>query len=245
MKLSDVMDHRQWAVGVVVPARNEESSITPCVESIVQALNASEGLTGAWVVVVADSCSDRTVKRARTALGSRGAVLECAAQSPGSARRIGAQAILDRFSSHPSNRLWIANTDADSSVSPDWLTYQITLAAQGYCAVAGIVRVDSIANLDPRKVRELMGDYLVNPDGSHPHVHGANLGIRGDTYIDVGGWKTVALAEDHCLWRRVKARNWSAISSAASVVTTSGRLSGRAIGGFADRLRRRIGAFNA
>jgi hypothetical protein len=138
---------------------------------------------------------------------------------------------LDRFARHPRSALWIANTDADSSASRDWIGYQLSLAAEGYCAVAGIVRVEAIADLEPEAVRELLSDYTVNADGSHPHVHGANFGIRADAYLDAGGWGHLALAEDHCLWRRVRARNWRVISSARSVVTTSGRLTGRAIGG--------------
>jgi len=237
---ADVFAQSEWAVGVVIPARDEETSITHCIQSITQALDACSGLLHTWVAIVADSCSDRTVARARQALGSRGTVLECAARSPGVARRIGVESILDRFATHPPNALWIANTDADSSVSRDWIDYQLSLAAQGYCAVAGIVRVESIADLEPEAVRGLLSDYTVNADGSHSHVHGANFGIRADAYLDAGGWSHLALAEDHCLWRRVRARNWRVISSAQSVVTTSGRLTGRAIGGFAETLRRRI-----
>jgi hypothetical protein len=37
-------------------------------------------------------------------------------------------------------------------------------------------------------------------DGTHPHVHGANLGIRADAYSDAGGWNDLTVAEDHCLW---------------------------------------------
>jgi glycosyltransferase involved in cell wall biosynthesis len=240
-----VSDQSDWAVGVVVPARDEEDSIVPCIQSVTQALDACPGLRHTWVAIVADSCSDRTVARATEALGSRGVVLECAARSPGVARRIGVGSILDRFARHAPNALWIANTDADSSVSRKWIGHQLSLAAQGYCAVAGIVHVESVADLEPQVVRELLSDYTVNADGSHSHVHGANFGIRADAYLDAGGWSHLALAEDHCLWRRVRARNWRVISSAQSVVTTSGRLAGRAIGGFADELRRRIDPLHA
>jgi cellulose synthase/poly-beta-1,6-N-acetylglucosamine synthase-like glycosyltransferase len=77
-------------------------------------------------------------------------------------------------------------------------------------------------------------------DVTHPHVHGANLGIRADAYLDAGGWSDLALAEDHCLWGRVRACGWRVASSVACVVTTSGRLNGRAQGGFADTLRKMV-----
>jgi hypothetical protein len=82
-----------------------------------------------------------------------------------------------------------------------------------------------------------MADYLAMPDGTHAHVHGANLGVRADAYVDAGGWPQLALAEDHCLWLRIKARGWPVIAASASIVCTSGRLVGRAMGGFADTLR--------
>jgi hypothetical protein len=69
-------------------------------------------------------------------------------------------------------------------------------------------------------------------------VHGANLGVRADAYADAGGWSDLTVAEDHCLWSRVRARGWRTIASVGSVVLTSGRLHGRARGGFADTLRR-------
>jgi cellulose synthase/poly-beta-1,6-N-acetylglucosamine synthase-like glycosyltransferase len=71
-------------------------------------------------------------------------------------------------------------------------------------------------------------------------VHGANLGVRADAYVDVGGFSHLKVAEDHCLWGRLRQRGWRIRSCAKTVVTTSARLQGRAVGGFADTLRRRL-----
>jgi cellulose synthase/poly-beta-1,6-N-acetylglucosamine synthase-like glycosyltransferase len=235
------MSSRQWCVGVVVPARDEEGSIEGCVRAIRESwAAASTRISQAWIVVVADSCSDRTAARASAAIGSHGRVVECQAQSPGIARRLGTEAVLERFHGTRINDIWIANTDADSSPHPDWIGQQLCLADQGYCGVAGIVEVDSVTGLESHEAVALLDDYVINEDGSHPHVHGANLGLRADAYLDAGGWSSLALAEDHCLWKRVRARQWRVISSTASIVTTSGRLVGRAVGGFADGLRRRL-----
>jgi glycosyltransferase involved in cell wall biosynthesis len=160
-----------WALGVVVPARNEEASIGECVASILRAVAAHPAPHDSWIVIVADSCSDQTAARARELLGSRGTVLESAVGSPGVARRLGVEAVLQHFARCRMNKVWIANTDADSSPSSDWITCQLSLASQGYCAVAGIVRVDSVADLPPEIVRQLLSDYTIDADGSHPHVH--------------------------------------------------------------------------
>jgi cellulose synthase/poly-beta-1,6-N-acetylglucosamine synthase-like glycosyltransferase len=228
-----------WCVGVVVPACNEEQTIEACIDSIVVSLDSCRGVESSWIVVVADSCSDRTVARARARLGGRGAAIECSAASPGVARRLGVGAVLERFDAQPAAHLWIANTDADSQPDADWIARQLALADQDYCGVAGIVRIESTDAHRPEVVRAFLADYTLNADGTHPHVHGANLGIRADAYLDSGGWSNLPLAEDHCLWSRVRARGWRVVSSIASVVTTSGRLRGRASGGFADSLRRK------
>ena len=78
--------------------------------------------------------------------------------------------------------------------------------------------------------------YTVGSD-SHVHVHGANLGVRADAYMSVGGFPSIALAEDHALWRALTAGGFRCRSSVALSVSTSGRLVGRARGGFADNLR--------
>ena len=227
----------EWLVGVVVPARDEDDNIESCVAAIRAALGSCPLMRSSWIVVVADTCRDHTAARARIALGETGEVIECEARSPGSARRIGTAALLRRFPASP--QVWVANTDADSQPAPDWISQQLRFAQMGYAGVAGIVRIDSIDGLAAPDVAELF-QYPVNADGSHPHVHGANLGLRADAYLDAGGWSDLALAEDHCLWSRVKARNWQTIASASSVVLTSGRLVGRASGGFADSLRQRM-----
>jgi glycosyltransferase involved in cell wall biosynthesis len=232
-----------WCIGVVIPACNEEQTIQACIRSTIASLAACTELNLCWIVVVADCCTDGTAAAAGSVLQGCGEVLECSASSAGAARRSGAERILRHFAARPTQHVWIANTDGDSQPSPDWIARQLALAEQGYCGVAGIVRLDD--KCCPALVRALMADYVVNSDGTHPHVHGANLGIRADAYVDAGGWSDLTVAEDHCLWRRARARGWKLISSIASVVTTSARLEGRAKGGFADTLRRKQGAMRA
>lgn len=230
-----------WAVGVVVPARDEEESIEACLESIMTALDHCDLLrTAAWVTVVTDSCRDATAELARGVLRSRGSVIESCVFSAGAARRFGATEVLKHLAETSPSQTWIANTDADSRVAADWISRQLELAYRGYCAVAGIVHVADVEGVSHEKLCELLADYTINEDGSHSHVHGANLGVRADAYIDAGGWLPIALAEDHCLWSRVKARGWPTVACSKAIVHTSGRLYGRAAGGFADTLRKRL-----
>jgi len=232
--------HAAWHVGVVIPARNEEDTICECLRSVIQALRVCQTLQDYWVVLVADACRDRTAAVGREILGTHGEAIRSTAAAAGAARRLGAKSILQRFAHVPSSQIWLANTDADTLVPSDWISGQLAYAAKGATAVAGIVSVDSIVHEGFNRARELMADYVALPDGTHAHVHGANLGIRADAYLDAGGWPELALAEDHCLWLRIKARGWPVIAASAVSVCTSGRLVGRASGGFADTLRAKV-----
>jgi glycosyltransferase involved in cell wall biosynthesis len=216
---------------------NEEETISACIASVIQSAASASNVAALWIVVVADSCSDRTVVRAQAILGNCGEVLECGVRSPGVARQLGVAVALNRLGEVDPGRVWIANTDADSYVPPDWLIQHLLMAEQGVAALAGIVRVHEVPGHGAALASRLLSDYEVHADGTHPHVHGANLGVRADAYLDAGGWSARALAEDHCLWRRIRLRGWPLMSSSQSVVVTSGRLVGRALGGFADTLR--------
>jgi cellulose synthase/poly-beta-1,6-N-acetylglucosamine synthase-like glycosyltransferase len=231
-----------WSVAVVVPARNEEDTLPSCLHALTHSLAACPAVARSWIVVAADSCSDHTVSFARKLLLGRGAVVECSAASVGVARRLGTAQALDHFAEIPASQIWIANTDADTCVSPNWIGRQLELASSGYCGVAGIVEVQSIEGEDSATVRALLADYVLNADGTHTHVHGANLGVRADAYLDAGCWSELALAEDHCLWSRLKARGWPTASCTQTIVQTSGRLKGRARRGFADHLRAKLEA---
>lgn len=78
--------------------------------------------------------------------------------------------------------------------------------------------------------------YTLNDDGSHPHVHGANLGVSADAYVRADGWASLATGEDHDLWRRLLAVGANRMATSAIRVITSGRRVGRAPLGFADAL---------
>jgi cellulose synthase/poly-beta-1,6-N-acetylglucosamine synthase-like glycosyltransferase len=229
-----------WSVAVVIPAQNEAASIERCIVSVLTAADACMDRSRLWVVVVADACTDDTVALARRAIGSHGEVIECAPRSPGTARRLGVAAALAHFIESCPGRIWIANTDADTYVPADWLVCHLGHADNDADAVAGIVQLDASQGLRADISHLYETTYELRSDGTHSHVHGANLGVRGNAYLDAGGWSHVTVAEDHCLWGRLKERGWQLRSCVDSFVITSARLHGRAIGGFADTLRRNV-----
>lgn len=223
---------KRWHVVVVVPARNEETSVVRCVRSINRATWLVRPFASVDVIVVADSCTDQTACRA-LAVGSRVCVLELDLGCVGAARHFGVAAGLRRSSIDP-RRVWVANTDADSSVPVLWLLRQLVLGWRGFVAVAGLVHLERSTNRDLQTA--FLSSYTRRVDGTHDHVHGANLGVRADAYCAAGGWsRTVATGEDHDLWNRLQAVGPTMPSSSVYVVT-SARTTGRAPAGFAAHM---------
>lgn len=229
-------------MAVIVPAHNEADTIQQCVTAILNALDElhaqhSAARRRSVVVVGCDRCHDNTAMLARAELGDRGVVLEGAWSGVGQVRAAATEAALQHLGgafAMAASQIWLANTDADSVVHPTWIAKQLALAAQGWAAVAGTVELHDPA---PALAQRFAAMYTIESDGTHHHVHGANLGVRADAYLDAGGWPPLGLAEDHALLQRVRAKRWPIISSAAVRVHTSARLHGRAPGGFATTLR--------
>jgi hypothetical protein len=75
-------------------------------------------------------------------------------------------------------------------------------------------------------------------DSAHPHVHGANLGMRGSAYLRAGGFRSLASAEDHALLAALASSGGRIISVTDIPVVTSSRRRGRAPDGFSHLLAR-------
>ncbi len=219
---------------IVIPAHNEQRRISRALAAVSVARSALPFSISSSVVVAADSCTDNTWAAARRMMGASDLVLETRHRSAGRARRTATAAGLEKIS-FVSQRVWIANTDADSVVAPDWLTMQVRLANEGARAVAGVVSL-AADECDPDLFHRFQRAYLIHHDGTHPHVHGTNLGVRADAYFSVGGWPRIKTGEDQTLWRRLRAAGHPTVSTSSLVVQTSARLRGRAPDGFAKDL---------
>ncbi len=231
---SSIESQLPWVVGIVVPAHNEEVLIQRCLDSILN-IEHSGAL---WVVVVADSCSDATSSIAKRILGNRGEVIETTQRNAGVSRSLGAEAIMKYFDTeHPSLPVWLANTDADSSVPSHWIQQQLLLAEQGAHAVAGVVDIDTFTDFGPGMKELFNRSYGEGKDGSHPHVQAANFGLSAAAYKKVGGWPPMGLGEDRELWNRLGEHGFERVSDRSVRVITSGRSLGRIPGGFADCLK--------
>lgn len=239
------------AFAVVVPALDEADLIGSCVTSVRAALRhvgAELGAPGV-LVVAADSCRDGTEAAAAAAWRSAGperagerlvihrGQWRCVGRARAAGTELALRHLTGRRGAVGEEAVWIGNTDADTEVPGDWLAAQHDLAADGWDAVAGVIDVEDFSGHPAHAESVFRRTYLLHADGTHPHVHGANLGVRASTYRAAGGWHPLGLSEDHDLWRRIGEAGGRRTSSTALVVRTSGRPFGRAAGGFADTLR--------
>lgn len=212
------------AVQVVVPAHDEEETIAGCLSSIAAAARRV-GLP-TTVTVVADSCTDATVE---IALHAGADVLPLGARCVGAARDAGVRRALERSGTEPA-RVWVALTDADSTVPEDWLSGQLACGAD---LAVGRAEPDP-ATLTTPLLRAWWARHTLTDE--RLRVHGANLGCTGAAYLAAGGFPPLAEHEDVAFVRAALAAGvrWTAGTPA---VRTSGRTQGRTPGGFAGYLR--------
>lgn len=212
-------------IGVVIPAHNEESLIGACLESIAAASQCPrlQGET-VRVVVVCDYCSDDT---RRVAHQWKAETLELDARNVGRARAAGAELALR------AGARWLAFTDADTQVSPQWLSEQLALDVDAVCGTIGVARWSVYG---PRMKEHFRLTYT-DRDG-HRHVHGANLGVSAQAYRLAGGFGALASGEDVALVEALQRSGVRIAWSARPRVTTSARADFRAPGGFGATLSR-------
>ncbi|OMP39554.1 glycosyl transferase [Stenotrophomonas sp. KAs 5-3] len=206
-------------IGVLIPAHNEADSIARCLQSIrVATLHPGLGGEAVEVMVALDACTDATGTICRQHLvGS----VQLDARCVGVARAAAAAELLGR------GARWLASTDADSEVPPEWLAAQVQGGCDAFC---GLVDIATSCQGERRlrrafQARQQWGDH-------HGRIHGANLGVSASSYRAVGGFAPLHCSEDVALVRalqRCGARTGSACRSGWSgSAPRSGSAPGRA-----------------
>jgi GT2 family glycosyltransferase len=244
-------------VVIAIPVRNEEAHIGPCL----RALAKQEAAQPDRVLLFLNGCTDGTEDRIRDVardldlniiLVKRD--LRGAKANAGFARRLAL-----RHAAHGlADDDVLITTDADGQVAPDWIESNLEWLRQGADAVCGRAEIDPVdALLIPPHLRDddarecqlatLLDELasLIDPDPNdpwprHTESSGASIAVTVAAFRGAGGIPPVASGEDRAFiegLRRFDAR----IRHAPTVaVTVSGRMQGRAAGGMADTIRRRI-----
>lgn len=228
---------RVAGVAVVIPARNEQVLIGPALDSVTAAVAALDPHVPAMTVVVLDRCTDGTAEvvnlRGHSSPG-RLATVAGAWAGMGQIRSAGVERARALLHPLPADGVWIACTDADSTVPPHWLTAQLAIADTGIDLVLGTVEPEP----DGTPAARLWHATHRLTDG-HSAIHGANLGVRLSAHDAAGGFGARRSGEDVDLVARIRRRSglpWRATDAAR--VQTSPRREGRAVDGFAQFMRR-------
>ncbi|GAA3882781.1 glycosyltransferase family A protein [Leifsonia kafniensis] len=223
------------AIVVVIPVHNEEALLARCLSAMEQAISSARSLNGTapeiTVQVVLDACTDDSELIASAfPYDSIGVDFT----NVGQARALGVQRGIRRCAAAEPRSVWIANTDADSTVPPNWISAQIELAQRGVDLMVGTVRPD-FADLDEPQRDAWTRTHT--PGHANGHVHGANLGFRAHSYLQAGGFLALPEHEDVQLVSALRALpGLVEVATDECWVLTSGRGVGRTPGGYAGYL---------
>lgn len=226
-----------WSVIVVVPARDEEAHLGGCLASLVTATSQVTDDARVHVVVAADSCTDDTETVAAGALTTQHAsIVRVHAGNVGVTRAAAVAAASAIVRPDTPDRTWIAMTDADSCVPPEWLRVQLDAAQAGWRAVVGAIAVDDWELRDRALDAELRHHRQEQRRVGTRPVHGANLGVSATALHAIGGVPEQPVSEDELLVRRLEDTGLPVLWKDDLVVRTSARRSSRASGGFSSLL---------
>ena len=190
------------AIAIGIPARDEARRIGACLASIARA--ARRVGIPVTVVVAADSCTDRTASIGEgAARGSRrralwGHVIEVNAATVGGVCEAACLAAV-AATGRPLAEVWLATTDADTTVAPDWLVAQMRWAEAGVDGVAGLVRVDSELPDRTASPGARVSAAAGRRDRTRPRLWGEPR-ARAPALDELGGFAPLAVGEDQQLW---------------------------------------------
>ncbi len=242
---------------VAIPARDEAGRIGACLE----ALARQDGPAPDGVLLFLNNCLDGSRARAASVAAELGLNLRCVEAvlaphqaSAGFARRAAMEHAAEGLDAHDI----LMTTDADGRVAPNWLSATRSAIARGVDAVCGRALIDPLdaaaipAALHEDDAREcrlsgLLDELatLIDPDPHDPwprHTEhsGASIAVTVGAWRRAGGIPPVAVGEDRAFIEQLRRLDMRVRHAPDAWVTVSGRMDGRAAGGMADTIRRRM-----
>ncbi|QHQ35391.1 glycosyltransferase [Algicella marina] len=243
-----------WPAAITIPARNEAERIVHCLQAVRTALRGRGG-----IVLVVNGSDDATFSYAGewfTATGTAGLLLDLAETPPegvGAVRRQAVAAAARRLT----RQGVVLTTDADSRVFPNWLDANLAELKHADLICGSVIpdareftRLPPIISQRGAAEGEYIALTLALRALIYPLTHdpapcglgasGASLAFRMPLYADTGGIPALPSCEDRAFAEAAEDRGWRVRHSPAARVSTSCRLDGRAPGGMAEALARRI-----
>jgi GT2 family glycosyltransferase len=241
---------------VAIPVRDEAERIGSCLT----ALNRQTRVPDA-VVLMLNNCTDQTETIARAMVPDLRFRLDLISRNlppplanAGHARGFAMATAAEQAG--PSGAL--LTTDADSIAPPDWVALNLDALRQGADVVCGRAIIDPTeAAMIPAHLHEddalecrliaLLDDFAWmldpephDPPARHTEASGASLGVSVEAFHRVGGIPAIAAGEDRAFVRALWLIDARVRHDPAIRMVVSGRTEGRAAGGMADVIRRRM-----
>jgi GT2 family glycosyltransferase len=241
---------------IAIPVRNEVNRLEACLTAL-----AAQSKPPDAAVLLFNNCDDgseveakRMSRRLPFPLETISVQLASDQANAGTARRLA----MRHASNIAGNHGALLTTDADAVVSHDWVSRNVAALVAGADAVCGRVVIDPVEALaipahlhaDDQLESELLDlldeiAFVLDPEPHDPrprHVHasGASLAVSTEMFRRVGGVPKVASGEDRALVHALTLKDARIRHDVNMEVVASGRLDGRAPGGMADTIRRRI-----
>lgn len=224
-------------LGVIIPAHNEEEEILGCLDSVTRSfaqVPAEIAQFSYEILVVVDACTDGTLGLVEGFAGEHPHVtaLTTSFKNVGLARNFAWNYFMQMVGADCNAKFdstWIALTDADSRVPDHWVATHLGLARAGVDCLVGTVSPRPGTG-SPELIAKWHSCHELFEN--HPHVFGANLGLRGSYLEIIDGIPQLALGEDTAIVAAVLEAGGIVRRTDACRVLTSARLEGRVRGGF-------------
>jgi GT2 family glycosyltransferase len=244
---------------VAIPVRDEAERIGGCLAAL-----ARQSVPADHIVLLLNNCRDLTadVIRQLPKAHHRLHLIECSLDqylaSAGVARARAMKHATSLVGSLGVDDAVILTTDADAEVPENWVEANLRAIEQGADAVCGMAVIDPVeALLIPRHLHEddarevaygrLLDEIasMIVPDPADPlprHTEdsGASIAIRTSVLRRIGGVPCLHSSEDRAMIGRLRLIDARVRHDPKIRVVVSGRIEGRAPGGMADTMRRRI-----
>jgi hypothetical protein len=239
---------------VAIPAKDEAERIAACLLALDRQTDRPDR-----VLLLVNNATDGTAAIARElSLACRLDVvtrdLPPDLASAGHARRL----VMDLAAAHARPDAILLTTDADTVVAPDWIARNRAAVARGADVVCGRIVVDPVeaalipAHLHDDDAREGRLTGLIDdlawaldpephdPPPRHTEASGASIAVTAAAFARAGGIPLVRSGEDRAFVRTLWMRDAKVRHDPTIEIAVSGRIVGRAEGGMADAIRRRM-----